>query len=222
MEGHVPPLVIPASTRDQAKALGDPTRHRIFQYLADSEQPAGVDELTAHLGLHHNAIRQHLAKLVEAGLVSQHTAPARGRGRPRLLFEVHPAAHERWGAGGPYQRLSLLLIEMLQTGDTPVEVGRRAAPTVEAGEPAVEALRRAMARGGFDPQLVAEGEDAEFVLNQCPFADTAVADPDTICGLHLGLAQGLAEQLQSVVVDDLEPRNPIHAGCRLRFHMTGE
>ena len=53
--------------QEQARALGDPTRHSIFQYVADAGHPVGVAELTAHLGLNHNAIRQHLAKLVSAG-----------------------------------------------------------------------------------------------------------------------------------------------------------
>ena len=50
----------------QARALGDPTRHELFRYIADAGRPVDVAELTKHLGLHHNAIRQHLAKLVEA------------------------------------------------------------------------------------------------------------------------------------------------------------
>jgi DNA-binding transcriptional ArsR family regulator len=68
-----------------------------------------VAELTAHFGLNHNAIRQHLAKLVEAGLVVETTAAARGPGRPRLLYQVDPVAESRWGVTGPYERLSVLL-----------------------------------------------------------------------------------------------------------------
>ena len=65
------------SLREQAR-LGDPTRHDIFRYVADSDEPIDVAELTAHFGLNHNAIRQHLAKLVEAELVEEHAAPAVG------------------------------------------------------------------------------------------------------------------------------------------------
>jgi len=35
----------------------------------------------------------------------------------------------------------------------------------------------------------------EFTLGRCPFAEVAAADPDTICRLHLGLAEGLTEDL---------------------------
>ena len=110
----------------QARRLGDPTRHEVFRYLADAERPVDVAELTEHLGLHHNAIRQHLAKLVEAGLVSEATAPRVGRGRPRLVYTVDPSAESRWGVTGPYERLTLMLTEIIRSGDSPVDVGRRA------------------------------------------------------------------------------------------------
>jgi predicted ArsR family transcriptional regulator len=203
----------------QAKALGDPTRSRIFEYLARADHQVDVQELTTEFGLNHNAIRQHLAKLVDAGLVIQTLAPARGRGRPRQLFEVDPTGGD-WSGGGPFRRLSLLLIDMLRSGDSPETVGRRrgqAIPTTPIPpERAVEGLGRAIRNGGFDPHLVRDGE---FVLRHCPFAEAAVADPDTVCALHLGLARGLADQFEGVVVDDLERRDPMRAGCRLRFHL---
>ncbi len=212
-------------TQQQARALGDPTRHRIFRYLAESAQPVGVGELTDYLGLNHNAIRQHLTKLVDARLVVQETAPPQGRGRPRLLFHVDPGADQTWGAGTAYQRLSLLLVDMLKTGDSAIEVGRRAASlelhvSGRDRDHPIQALGKAMRRGGFDPVLTTDGDPAEFILRHCPFADTASADPQTICALHLGLAQGLADQLEGVVVDELEPHDPRQAGCRLRFHLV--
>ncbi len=213
-------------SQQQARALGDPTRNRIFRYIADSLQPVDVAELTDHLGLNHNAIRQHLTKLVGAGLVVQETAPARGRGRPRLLFRVHPGAEQDWGAGDAYQRLSLLLVDMLRSGDSAIEVGRRSARNLalegsDRDHP-IQALARAMRQGGFDPVLATDGEAADFVLRHCPFADAAIADPQTVCALHLGLAQGLADQLDGIVVDELEPHHPRRAGCRLRFHLAGD
>jgi DNA-binding transcriptional ArsR family regulator len=41
----------------EARALGDPTRYRIFRYIADARRPVGVAELTDLLGLNHNAVR---------------------------------------------------------------------------------------------------------------------------------------------------------------------
>ena len=53
-----------STIQEQARALGDPTRHAIFRYILDSGAPVGVGELTSHFGLNHNAVRQHLTKLV--------------------------------------------------------------------------------------------------------------------------------------------------------------
>lgn len=207
------------SLQQQARALGDPTRHRIFRRLVE-DGAAGVIELTEHTGLHHNAVRQHLAKLVAAGLVIKRLQPSAGRGRPRQLFEVDPGASERWGAGGPYERLSLMLLDMIRTGDTAVEVGRRegrkTTPAAVGSEP-VARLRSSMAAGGFDPVTTLDGDSAVFTLQTCPFVSAAASDPETICSLHLGIAEGLASGEQGVRVEGLEPRDPRLAGCILRF-----
>jgi hypothetical protein len=54
-----------------------------------------------------------------------------------------------------------------------------------------------------------------FVLRRCPFEEVAADDPDTICQLHLGLAEGLAESLGGVTVDRLTAKEAHRAGCRL-------
>jgi predicted ArsR family transcriptional regulator len=209
----------------QARALGDPTRHELFRYIADAARPIDVAELTEHFGLHHSAIRQHLAKLVEAGLVLEATAPPAGRGRPRLLYTVDPSTESRWGVTGPYERLSLLLSEIIRTGDSPVEVGRRAGRKMQAasgtvGDP-VTGLVDAMQRHGFEPTAKRRGNQVDIVLGTCPFETTALADPDTVCGVHLGLAHGAAEMLGGVTIEDLVIRDPRRGTCRLRCSVTG-
>lgn len=207
----------------QARALGDPTRHGIFQYVANAEGPVGVAELTAHFGLNHNAIRQHLAKLVEARLVDERTAPPSGRGRPRLQYVVDPSAESRWGVQGPYERLSLWLAEMVRTGDTAVEVGRRVGRrrrlgSTPSGDPVAELMHQ-MAAHGFDPVVRQQGSKVDITLRTCPFATTALADPDTVCDLHLGIARGIADNLDGLVVDELVIKDPRRARCRLRCHV---
>ena len=211
----------------QARALGDPTRHDIFRYVADASGPVGVAELTAWFGLNHNAIRQHLAKLVDAGLVVEGTDAPAGRGRPRLSYALDPSAESRWGVTGPYERLSLLLSEIVRTGDTPIEVGRRAGQRRQlrtggavAADP-VGVLVDHMAREGFAPTSRRQGRTIDVVLHECPFATTALADPDTVCALHLGLAEGIADASGGLVIDELLPKDPRRAGCRLRGHLVG-
>lgn len=207
--------------QQQARALGDPTRHAIFRYIADADEQVGVAKLTDWFGLNHNAIRQHLAKLLDAGLVVESTVASGGRGRPRLLYEIDPAVESRWGVIGPYERLSLLLSEIITTGDTPQDVGRRAGQNYRssAADPgdAVTNMTEAMTRMGFDPVVSRKGTRVDLVLDTCPFVSTALADPGTVCSLHLGMAHGIAEGT-ATVVDELVAKDPRRAKCRLRLH----
>jgi predicted ArsR family transcriptional regulator len=206
-----------ARLQEQARALGDPTRFAIFRRIADADAPIDVAELTAAFEFNHNAIRQHLAKLVGAGLVVEETASPSGRGRPRKVYVVGPGVDSRWGAIGPYERLSLLLSEMVRTGDGPRAVGRRAGsaePRRSADD--IEDMVDAMQRAGFDP-LVPKRKGLEIVLRTCPFASTAAVDPDVVCEMHLGIAEGLAARTGDVVVDELVRHDPHRANCLLRL-----
>ena len=211
-----------STLQEQARALGDPTRNSIFEYIATADRGVDVAELTAHLGLNHNAIRQHLAKLVSATLVIETTAAPSGRGRPRLVYRVDPSAESRWGVSGPYERLSVLLTEIIRTGDTPVEVGRRAGRARRSGagsttDDAAEAIADAMAREGFDPEVRRRRGGTDIVLRNCPFESGALADPDTVCQLHLGMAEGMAERVGGVAVETLVTKDPRRAQCRLEL-----
>ena len=209
----------------QARALGDPTRYGVFKYVADAGGPVDVAELTSHFGLNHNAIRQHLAKLVEAELVVESAAAPSGRGRPRLLYALDPSAESRWGVTGPYERLAMLLTEVVRSGDAPEEVGRRAGLRQRLGHRAVSnaptaAFAEVMSRQGFDPVVVQRGDDIEVTLQTCPFASAVLTDPDTVCELHLGLARGAAEAVGGLEVNELIPKDPRRAQCKLRCRLT--
>lgn len=207
--------------QEQARALGDPTRHRIFRYIVDADRAVDVAELTEHFGLNHNAVRQHLAKLTAADLLVSGTVPSKGRGRPRLCYRVAPAVEARWGVESPYERLSTLLVEMLRSGEAAEEVGRRAGvrSDPDAAADPIETLVEEMARHGFDPVVTREGDEVEVTLRSCPFASAAVRDPGTVCGIHLGIARGVADLVGGMVVDELVPHDPRRAGCRLRVHI---
>jgi predicted ArsR family transcriptional regulator len=205
--------------QEQARALGDPTRYAIFQHLAGAGSPVDIAGLNGHFPLNHNAIRQHLAKLVAAGLVLESTAAGPGRGRPRLRYEIDPGAGSRWGATGPYERLSALLVEIIRSGDTPESVGRGAANLFRVAAPSGDAITDiadAMARQGFDPEVRSTRGGAEILLHRCPFASAALADRHTVCALHLGVAEGLADG-SPVRVSGLVAHDPRQAGCRLRI-----
>ncbi len=210
------------SLQEQARALGDPTRYAIFRYIADASEPVDVAEMTAYFELNHNAIRQHLAKLLDAELVVEEQGTRAGRGRPPFNYRIDPGADSRWGATGPYERLSLRLAEMGRTGESPEVVGRRAGRKLRGlPDDPVEAIVGAMNSQGFDPEVRGRGKRIDVVLRTCPFETTALADPDTICSLHLGIAEGVAELAGGqLVIDDLVRHDPRRANCRLRMRVA--
>lgn len=210
--------------QDQARALGDPTRYGIFRYIADANRPVDVAEVTAWLGFNHNAIRQHLAKLVASDLVIEAKALRNGPGRPRLVYSIHPAADSRWLAGGPYERLAIMLTEIIRSGDTALEVGRRVGRRRRLVHSVVTdpvgVLATQMAAHGFEPLVSTSKGETRIVLRNCPFAAAAMADPDTVCNLHLGIALGLAETLGTITIDELRPTDPRRANCVLTCHTS--
>lgn len=209
--------------QEQARALGDPTRHAIFRHIGDAGGPVGISELTEQFAFNHNAIRQHLAKLVSAGLVIETTARGAGRGRPRLIYELNRDVEGQWGTTGPYERLSRLLVEIIRTGLDPEEIGRRAADQFRVPTPSGDAIAdvsAAMARQGFEPEVRPKTDGAEIILHNCPFATAALADRSTICALHLGIAEGLTDA--PVTVTELVGYDPRRADCRLRLRVTDD
>lgn len=210
----------------QARALGDRTRHAIFWHVADAERPLRVADLVEHLGLNHQGVRQHLAKLVEAGLLVEEIADPVGSGRPPLHYRLSPEAAASWVGPGPYAEVSVLLLKLLQSGSSPRQIARQAGRTVEplhdARAQPLDHLEHEMARRGFDPQRVRGPSSMEIVLRRCAFEVAAHADPGVVCELHLGLAEGITEALGgSIEVIGLMANDPAEAGCRLQLRYTG-
>lgn len=203
----------------EAKALSSPTRNRIFRYLLDADGPVTVAELTSYLGCNHNAVRQHLAILVDAGLVAESVEPNRGRGRPRLLYRPDPEAAGSWETVGPYEYLAGVLAAALEDGMSPREAGRaagrEAASDLDENLDRLDAFEEHLYRSGFRPERTDDGDEVDFVLGRCPFEDVAARNPAAVCQAHLGLAEGLAEGLGGCGVSHLVVKDPHRAGCRL-------
>jgi predicted ArsR family transcriptional regulator len=205
----------------QARALADPTRYAVFCYLDESAHPVGVAELTAHFGLNHNAIRQHLAKLRDAGLVVEEVGAPRGPGRPALRYRPTPGAAERWDGANPYENLTVMLVDIIRGAGTPYEVGLAAGARLarEYGVEldAVEIVEAIARRLGFEPRRAARRDGVDVVLDRCPFAESAVRAPEIICELHRGLAEGIASAAGGATVTGLVVKPPRKAGCRLQL-----
>ena len=72
----------------RARALGDPTRVRILDVLARSEQPVG--RIAAALGTEPSRISKHLQVLFQAGLV------ARRRSASTVIYSIAAAELSEW------------------------------------------------------------------------------------------------------------------------------
>ncbi len=213
--------------RLQAEALADPTRFAVLSLLRDSAGPMTVAEVTASVGVHHTAVRAHLAKLRDAGFVAESQAAPQGRGRPQLLY-VWVSDDPSAAPSDTYAQLSRLLATAVRTGRTPRQVGQDAGRQVverEVGErsetgsglDAVDLIQEQATRLGFEPTRRTDGERADLVLGHCPFADVAADDPETICALHLGLAEGVANSVGGVEVLGMVVNDPHRAGCQLQL-----
>ena len=96
---------------------------------------------------------------------------------------------------------------------------RRRLGTSNDSDP-LDVLVDEMARQGFSPVVRRRGASTEVVLQECPFSSAVLTDPETICQLHLGMAQGVADGVEGLTVDELIPKDPRRAHCRLRCHVT--
>ncbi len=208
----------------QASALGDRTRAAILGFVREHGS-ATVAELTAEFALNHNTIRGHLGTLRDAGLLIEEPITGRGRGRPALSYRISPGALERWQGPGPHEELSLMLLDIVTTGSTPRDAGRRAGarlasdrpnePAAHGADP-VDALVAVTRRLGFEPRRVREADTDLLVLARCPFAVGARMAPEVVCELHRGLAEGVCEVTGAAVrVVDLQIGSPTSGGCRL-------
>ncbi len=194
----------------RARALAVPTRVAVLEELRRSDRPMTAAHLAAVIGVHHTAVRQHLAVLADVGLVASETLPPSGRGRPTSVFRalVDP---------DPYQHLAHMLADAATHGLTSREAGfrhgERVAPSTDGP---LATLVAETTRLGFRPTVRDRGKGVqEVVLQTCPFAEVAAANPAAICGLHRGIAEGVLARTGGLEVVDLHVADPHRAGCRL-------
>ena len=200
----------------RAQALADPSRARIHRLLTSADQPLTIAALARLTGLHRTAVGTHLGRLVRAGLAEREVSAPVGRGRPVAVF--------RAVAPDPYRELSRWLAEGVRTGAGARQLGRAVGERLAGDdEDAIAALTLEASRLGFAPERRRRRAAGEFelVLHACPFADLATADPDTVCELHLGLAEGIVAHADDVVVRGLRRADPHRGGCRLEFSDAG-
>jgi predicted ArsR family transcriptional regulator len=192
------------------------SRARVLDVLRAAGSPLGVLQVADRTGLHPNTARFHLDALAEAGLASRAPQARSAPGRPSITYAATggPAGERRY-------RLLAQMLTSLITGLLPqperaaAEAGREwGAYLTEPPPPyrrpgaseAIEKLAEVTAALGFAPQTEAEGPQYRLRLHRCPFLEVARQHQDVVCSLHLGLMQGVLNQMRApVAATRLEP-----------------
>lgn len=175
-----------------------PKQSEVLSTLQTFPQGARAAEIAQELGMHVNTARGHLDDLVNAGAVRVVTAPAQGRGRPSLIFQVR--VPDNRSVAEEYVTLISVLVKALADKDQlndfsseqAREIGRAwaKATATNHGAEALAPLYRTMRDMGFDPvtsveQFAEEGRTT-VQLHACPFVTAGIQPSPFVCAIHDG------------------------------------
>ncbi|MGW7682676.1 helix-turn-helix transcriptional regulator [Kribbella sp. NPDC054772] len=192
-------------------ALEEPTRRRLYEYVAGAPAPVSRDDAATALGIPRTTAAFHLDKLTEEGLLntcyerrSGRTGP--GAGRPAKLYhrsdrEIEIALPERQYAVAGHL-LAAAIQDAEETGSSPRDaVNRRAREYGETLGRSGSTLLEALEANGFEPRPDEDG----ITLANCPFRRLAGAHPQLVCGMNLHLVAGLLASLDAPLQAELAP-----------------
>lgn len=208
-----------------ARALGEDTRFRIYRELCRAApDPVSVSDLARDFSLHPNAIRSHLSRLEQAGLVTSRPHREGGAGRPRLLYR---AATDplRIGAARPAPGRTLALLEgALQElpadraqlvafgrawGRAWAKRRRNHLGRPDSARGRAELLTAELSLWGWEPATSRENGAIRVRTQRCAFDGSAPGSDRRRCALEEGLLRGLVESILD------RPDLPVLEGCRL-------
>jgi predicted ArsR family transcriptional regulator len=189
--------------------LGDRTRRRLYEFVAESGGPVSRDEAAEVAQIARSLAAYHLDKLVESGLLeaSYGRPPGRsgpGAGRPAKLYRRTRREFVLRAPPRDYRLLGELLVRAAdddQSGGTVRRTLERVA--YEAGRSLGERAKQGGGNGrselegvlrlrGYEP---VEDEQGTVRLRNCPFETVASECPEVVCGLNLRLVEGLIDGL---------------------------
>lgn len=180
--------------------LGDHTRRRLYDYVAERHRPVSRDEASAALDIDRSLAAYHLDKLVDHGLLTASFARPEGRGGPgagrpakhysRATTETQVSVPAR-----DYRLVADLLAKAIEADESGV-VRSRLALAAEAlgrelGAQHAGPLTDVLERQGYEPY-----RDGDVVrLRNCPFHMVAQQHVELVCGMNLALMHGVIAAL---------------------------
>jgi predicted ArsR family transcriptional regulator len=211
-----------SATDTSLAALAEPTRRRVYEFVAAAPDAVGRDEVAAAVGIGRPLAAFHLEKLVGAGLLAAEFRRLSGRsgpgaGRPAKLYRRSPASLDLSVPPRRYGRAAELFASALaDTDDARLlaiarERGRGAGASARlAGAAWVDAL----ADAGYEPaESPASGE---VRLRNCPYADLAREHRDVMCPANQAFLEGFAGEYDRPEVVALHLDRP-DGGCCVTF-----
>ena len=204
-------------------SLDDPVRRRLYEVVCERAEPVGRDEAANAAGVGRALAVYHLDKLVEAGLLtaSYQRPPGRsgpGAGRPAKLYMPSDREFAVTVPRREYELAARLLVQAVEadaSGNSRAalleaarrlgaELGGRSRPRVAdlggvADLDGVADPDGALAGHGYEPR---RGADGVIRLRNCPFRQLAEHHRAVVCGMNLGLIEGI---LAGLGVEGLRP-----------------
>jgi predicted ArsR family transcriptional regulator len=194
--------------------LGDPLRRALYRHVAERGEPVSRDEAARAAGISRPLAAYHLDKLIDDGLLEARYQRRGGRrgpgaGRPAKHYVRAGRPLELSLPARDYAALADLLasaVEADPSGAAKAALNRVAATlgaelateaadhAVPDGEPdpALAALRRALAARGYEPY---DDPDGTIRLRNCPFDRIAAHHRDLVCGANHAMLQALTGRL---------------------------
>jgi predicted ArsR family transcriptional regulator len=198
------------------RGLSETNRVRLLGAVQDAPGST-LKELAERLGLHVNTTRDHLATLVNEGLVAVGSRPSKGRGRPPATYSpvVDPstnrAASERVARSQETtERLRPVLVAVAQG----TKLGRDAAQQLDV-------LFEHLADTGLEPEV--SDDVLQVKLVPCQFFRIVFEDQEFACQVHRQLLRDILSQVEGPIeLDELVPfTEPDACVVRLRHATAG-
>jgi predicted ArsR family transcriptional regulator len=210
---------------DHFEAAPARSRDQILDLLLCSEQPLGVQALSAEVGISRNAAHQQVAALEREGLIERASA-IRTKGRPSRGYRLSPAGKATFP-----RQYALLARQML--GELARHLGpdelRRALQRIGLSladslqnqmvsdpEENIRRIAGLMRDLGYESRSVEGEAGMEIEAHNCVFHDIAMADP-AICEVDLALLRSLSGQ----AVDHRRCMARGERSCRFAFKPAG-
>jgi predicted ArsR family transcriptional regulator len=192
-----------------ADVFGDPTRRGIYRHLRDASEPLSASEVADVFGVHRTVARAHLEKLAELALVEYGTRRRSGGGRPAKTYELAAERLEVMLPPRRYERLSRLLLRLV---DRTVEPGLAADAAFDLGrafgaetaseiagddvQPPVKLAPHAvvawMDAAGYSVTLDDGAKGVVVVeVRNCVYRELAEEFPDIVCPFDRGTVCGM-------------------------------